>query len=265
MKQVAEDATRLFIDRDEVLIKGLIVAGPGTIKDELIQSGLIDPRISTRIIAVEDIGSELSIGFYEACNRASSKIQNVRLEEERLMISKLMQEMNQATGLYAVGLADTIYALQNGAIKTLLIDAENKLKTVRITSPVDKKKRPAPISVPSAEEKKEPSELIGDLSRGVLHARSEEEALECVRALEKKKSLGEAVEVVPFVEWILQEAETFSIRVELVTSSSPEAMLFRTGLGGISALLRYAINFEELHQDYGDLEIDSDEDDASPM
>lgn len=247
LRATAEEATRLFITRDLLNVKGIIVAGPGLIKEQLLSSELLDPRIQTRILAVHDIAGELKSGFYEACAKSAGVMNSVRMEEESKLLASLMNEMSRATNLYAVGLADTVQSLQMGMAKTVLLTADCKWTTVRLTSPAS----------------------FGSSSKGsevVFHARTEKEQEQRLKEFEAKRQFGDTVDTLPFARWLAAECANRGADLELIRSTSPAAVQFSMGLGGVAAILRYPIAWETMGAgDDGDATGDNWDSDSDAM
>jgi peptide chain release factor subunit 1 len=71
------------------------------------------------------------------------------------------------------------------------------------------------------------------------------------------KETGQEMEVVTqesFLEWIAEKYKDFGATLEFVSDRSSEGNQFVKGFGGIGALLRYKVNFEQL------AEVDDDDD-----
>jgi len=71
------------------------------------------------------------------------------------------------------------------------------------------------------------------------------------------KETGQEMEVIdqmPLLEWLAEKYRDFGATLEFVTDRSSEGNQFVKGFGGIGAILRYKLNFEQL------AEVDDDED-----
>ncbi|GMF07808.1 unnamed protein product [Ambrosiozyma monospora] len=62
----------------------------------------------------------------------------------------------------------------------------------------------------------------------------------------------EVVDEMPFLEWLAEHYKDYGATVEFVTDRSSEGAQFVKGFGGIGALLRYKVNFEQLASDSED-------------
>jgi len=68
------------------------------------------------------------------------------------------------------------------------------------------------------------------------------------------KEISQEMEVIgqiPFLEWLAEKYKDFGATLEFVSDRSSEGNQFVKGFGGIGAMLRYKVNFEQL-QDVDD-------------
>lgn len=96
-----------------------------------------------------------------------------------------------------------------------------------------------------------------DITRWVLKASSGSEVVlnttkaqeEASREMFMDKETGQEMEVVsqgPFLEWLAEKYRDFGATLEFVSDRSSEGNQFVKGFGGIGAILRYKVNFEQL-------------------
>lgn len=64
----------------------------------------------------------------------------------------------------------------------------------------------------------------------------------------------EVIDSQPFLEWLAERYRDFGATLEFVSDRSSEGNQFVRGFGGIGAILRYKLNFEQL------ADVDDDED-----
>lgn len=77
---------------------------------------------------------------------------------------------------------------------------------------------------------------------------------EANRELFQDKETGgemEVIESTSFLEWLAEAYKDFGAELEFVSDRSSEGNQFVKGFGGIGAILRYKVNFEQL-ADYSD-------------
>jgi|SRR5436305_12755311 len=58
----------------------------------------------------------------------------------------------------------------------------------------------------------------------------------------------EVVEQIPMLEWLAEKYKDFGATLEFVSDRSSEGNQFVKGFGGIGAILRYKVNFEQLQE-----------------
>lgn len=134
----ADLVVRSFIKEDALTVSGLILAGPGPMKEQLaIAVPELDKRFKGKILAVLDTGYTGSVGLFEAIAKAAAVMNNARLSQERQLVSTLFKQMvtdTETIKRVAVGLQEVLFALENDAVQTLLVDMETSLKTIVVRS-----------------------------------------------------------------------------------------------------------------------------------
>ena len=219
VRKVAELAVQNFITNDKVNVSGLILAGSADFKSELNQSDMFDQRLVAKVIKVVDVSYGGENGFNQAIELASETLSNVKFIQEKKLISKYFEEISQDTGRVCYGIEDTLRALELGAAETLIV-FEN-LDITRWTLKT----------------------LTG--AEVILHTTK---AQESNRELFIDKGTGQEMEgeQMPFLEWLAEKYKDFGATLEFVSDRSSEGNQFVKGFGGIGAMLRYKVNFEQL-------------------
>lgn len=225
VRKVAELAVQNFITNDKVNVAGLILAGSADFKNDLNQSDMFDQRLQSKVIKVVDVSYGGENGFNQAIELAAETLSNVKFIQEKKLINKYFDEISQDSGKVCYGVDDTLKALELGAAETLIV-YEN-LEITRFTL-----------------KSSEGSEVI-------LHLNKTQEA---DRTQFMDKTTGQEMEIVeqmPFLEWLAERYRDFGATLEFVSDRSSEGNQFVKGFGGIGAILRYKVNFEQL-ADYDD-------------
>jgi peptide chain release factor subunit 1 len=221
VRKVAELAVQNYITADKVNVAGLILAGSADFKNDLNQSDMFDQRLQAKVIKVVDVSYGGENGFNQAIELSSETLSNVKFIQEKKLINSYFDEISQDTGKVCYGIEDTLKALELGACETLIV-YEN-LEITRWTL--------------------RPSEGGSDI---ILHTTKEQEAN---REPFLDKATGQEMEVVeqqPFLEWLAEKYRDFGATLEFVSDRSSEGNQFVKGFGGIGAILRYKVNFEQL-------------------
>lgn len=221
VRKVAELAVQNYITADKVNVAGLILAGSADFKNDLNQSDMFDQRLQSKVIKVVDVSYGGENGFNQAIELASETLSNVKFIQEKKLINSYFDEISQDTGKVCYGIDDTLKALELGACETLIV-----YENLEITRWVLR-----------------PSDGGSDV---ILHTTKEQEAN---REPFLDKSTGQEMEVVeqqPFLEWLAEKYRDFGAQLEFVSDRSSEGNQFVKGFGGIGAILRYKVNFEQL-------------------
>jgi len=232
LRKVAELATQFFITQDKVNVSGLVLAGLADFKNELATTDLLDQRLQVKILKIVDVSYGGENGFNQAIELSAEVLQNVKFIHEKKLISKYFEEIAQDTNKYCFGVRDTLYALDMGAVETLIV-WENL-----------------------------------EISRYVL--RNNSAGTEVVKHLTKEEEKNpahfhdsgvelEVVEKLSLLEWFANNYKKFGANLEFITNRSQEGAQFCKGFGGIGGLLRYQVDFATLDaqpEDIGEEDLD---------
>ncbi|CAK1365626.1 Eukaryotic peptide chain release factor subunit 1 [Cercospora beticola] len=223
VRKVAELAVQNFITNDKVNVAGIVLAGSADFKNDLNQSDLFDQRLQAKVIKVVDVSYGGENGFNQAIELAADTLSNVKFIQEKKLINQYFDQISQDTGKVCYGIGDTLKALEAGAAETLIVFENLELTRWTLKS-------------------SEGTEVI-------LHTSKEQEK---DRSNFMDKDTGQEMEVVdqmPFLEWLAEKYRDFGAQLEFVSDRSSEGNQFVRGFGGIGAILRYALNFEQLNAD----------------
>ena len=108
-------------------IKGLVISGPGPTKEEFINNNYLEYRLQNMIIATIDASYSGSEGIREAFVKSSDILSNFRMVEEKQIVEKLFNEINNNTGLGIYGLDDIINHLKNNIVGKIIITNNTEL------------------------------------------------------------------------------------------------------------------------------------------
>jgi len=222
LRKVAECCTQYFINQSENKpnVAGLILSGLADFKNDLYASELFDPRLKKVVIKIVDTSYGFENGFNQAIELSKETLKDVKFIQEKELIGKFFEEIAQDTGKYCYGVRDCLYALDSGAVETLIV-YENL-----------------------------------DITRFVLgHANAADQILYLTAEQErnpeffKDATTGEDLETkdkVPLGEWLAENYKNFGCSLQFVTDKSQEGSQFVKGFGGIGGLLRYSVDFAVL-------------------
>jgi len=226
LRKVAEVTVQMFISNDRVNVSGLIFAGLADFKNELATTDMLDQRVKAKVIKIVDVSYGGENGFNQAIELSQEVLANVKFIQEKKLLSKYFEEISQDTGKICYGVQDTLYALDSGAVETLIVWENLDINRYVLKNPS------------TGEEK-------------VLHLRKDDEK-DKSHLIENGVEL-EVVEKTQLLEWFANNYKRFGATLEFITNKSQEGSQFCQGFGGIGGLLRYKL-------DMNANDIDDDED-----
>jgi len=235
VRKVGETCTQMFISDNAPNVVGLIFAGLADFKTELYNSDNLDNRLRDIVIKpLIDVQYGGENGFSQAIELAADSLSNVKLVQEKRLITAFFDEIAKDTGKFCYGVADTLAALDMGAVKKLIV-WEN-LEVTRYMCRNKESQKDVVIYLTPTQEKNE--------------NRFKQDGVEL-----------EQVDSMPMNEWIANNYKQFGTELEFVTDRSQEGYQFCKGFGGLGGMLRYRVDFSELGHHGDDLqELDDEED-----
>ena len=206
LKKVGEQASNLFLKEKD--LKGVIVGGPGPIKDQFVKGEYLNYQVKQKLLGVKDTSYTGEYGLNELVKRSEDLMSNATIVRERQLLEKFFSELRKG-GNVVYGVKETIKALESGAVETLLISED--FNWVHAT---------LKCSNGHTEEKNLPVEKIKEQKCKVCGS---------PMSVEKEEDL---------TELITEKAKVFNTKVVLVSVDTDEGMEFKQ-LGGIGGFLRY--------------------------
>jgi len=215
--RVSEHATRIFIN--DYNVGGIIVGGPGPTKDNFLKSGYLDYRLQKNVIEVIDTSYSGREGIREIVEKASDKLQNVRLVEEKKLVQRFLAEVSKPNGLAVYGLPRVIDALNRGNIETIL--CSDDLNTSKVTMTCKNCKTVKERVVQSPQKMQVMQEMLAEPCTKCGATDYETEDADVVDTLEEKAIQAGA-------------------KVEMISSGTEEGMMLKS-FGGVGGFLRYRV------------------------
>jgi len=135
LKRAAETASKVFI-KDDYLpsVSAIFIAGCGPLKYKL--TSYMDKRLE--MITSSDLLDTSyggRIGFQQAIEMASSKIENHKYMSEKQIIDSFMKEVALNTGKYVFGVKETMKLVEMGFTSKII--ASETLNTIRVVTEND--------------------------------------------------------------------------------------------------------------------------------
>ncbi len=207
-KEVANVASEIFMKQKE--LKGIIIGGPGPIKDQFVKGEFLNYQLTPKVIGVKDIGYTGDHGFEELVQRSEDLLKEAAVMKERQLIQRFFTEI-QKGGNVVYGYTQTIEAINMGVIDTLLVSEE--FDWVRVKLKCDNTHE-TEKDLPENEIERQICEVCGQVLK-----------------VEDKDYLGELLS---------EKAQNFGTTVEIISTDTQEGVQFKQ-LGGIGGFLRYKI------------------------
>jgi peptide chain release factor subunit 1 len=213
--RVTEHATRVFLESNKVT--GLIVGGPGPTKEDFLKGEYLDYRLRKNIIAVLDLSYSGREGIREILEKASDKLQDVRLIEEKKLVQRFLSEVNKVGGLAVYGLPRIMEALDKSYAETVLISDDADV--TKLTLKCKNCGTPKEQIVQNTKRMQTLQEMIS-------------------KPCEKCKSTDYEIEEKDIVDILEEKAFRAGAKVEMISSKTEEGNMFKS-FGGFGAFLRY--------------------------
>ena len=198
-------------------IKGLIVSGPGPTKEDFINNNYLEYRLQNMIISTIDASYSGAEGIREAFAKSSEILSNFRMVEEKKIVEKLFQQINNNTGLGSYGLKEVLDMLKNNVADTIIITDDTELYRLEI-----KCKRCQNIT-----------EEIVELPK-LIRRKTELKDTPCPGC----KSMDNESAQQDLVDYIALIASQTGAKVEVISGKTEHGVMLAS-LGKIGAILRY--------------------------
>lgn len=135
LRRVAEHARNLFVvmreEQGEIPIKGLLIGGPGPIKERFVTGDYLDYRLREGLLDVTDTGYADEQGIKELIEKSKETLKDLRYIQEKRLIQQFLEHLGKDTGLVAYGDSMVRQLLDLGAVETLLLSQElDKIKVL---------------------------------------------------------------------------------------------------------------------------------------
>lgn len=216
MKRVADDMKQFFIEDENVDLKGVIIGGPGQIKDQVVEQ--FDNRLKLKIIGIKDLGyGGDKSGINELVENSQDVLEGVVIMEEKKIVKQFLDALMTEKANY--GEKAVRENLVMGAVDTLLISKGIDLVRVKIQC-----------------------QNCDNLREKTMKQSEVENWWETI----KKQQCDQC----KLVKWDIKQtdlildlgelAENSSTRVEIISNQTEEGRQIQS-FGGICAILRYAL------------------------
>lgn len=212
LTKVGEAASELLLkEKLKGLIKGLIIGGPGPIKDRFAKGDYLHYQLKKMLLGVKDTSYTGAYGLEELVNRAEDLIKKTAIVKERLLLEKFFAELGKG-GLAVYGTKEVRHALEAGAADKLLISEGFDFVHAKLRCDCG---FTAEKDFPASEAEEQLCERCG------------------------KKLVAEQTK--DLIDDFVEKAGKTGTKVELISTDTREGIQFKE-LGGIGALLRFKLS-----------------------
>ena len=208
LKKTGEIATQIF--KGEKDLKGVLMGGPGPLKDKFREGDYLDYRFKKKLLGTVDTSYTGMQGLQELIQRGESLIQEASAVRERKVMEEFFEHLKKDDGLSVYGLEEVKRALEYGAVKTLLISEEYDWVKAKLSCQCGHK----------TEE---------DMKPGTV-----KKCPNCGGEMEVEEERD-------LIEVLSEQAEGLSSEVEIISVDTREGAQFKE-LGGIGAILRFKVS-----------------------
>ncbi len=208
LKDFGEIVNRTFEAEKDVL--GIIVGGPGQIKEEFISGKFVSEAVRKKILGVRDTGYAGEDGLRELVERSADLLKEASVIKEKELLNRFFEHLKKDTRLVTYGFLEVEKALSIGAVDTLIVSENFEFKAYSIKC-----------------------QACGH--EGVAVKRAEHAPTVCPKC--GAQITPEEIDVFASLE---ETAKATGAKFELVSAETQEGAQFLQ-LGGIGAILRYAI------------------------
>jgi peptide subunit release factor 1 (eRF1) len=205
LSKVGEVASNVFLEENVI---GVLVGGPGPVKERIAKEDYLNYQIKNKILAVKDVGYTDEYGLEELVKRSEDVLQQAEIFREKKLLSDFFVKLREGENA-VVGLEKTLKALEMGAVNELII-LEN-FEYVRKHLVCENGHKKTVIA-------KKDEKIKCDVCGKEMNVEKEEDIF----------------------DEIVLKAEELGAKVNIVSDDTEEGKGFRS-MGGIGAILRFKI------------------------
>jgi len=213
LNEIGDKSKKAFLDkaREDKLL-GIVVGGPGFVKDKLVDNGYLHQELEDRIIATESLGHSGEGALSELVQKAEDAIEDSEAVREKQYVNEFLINLKEENGKSEYGLKQVLKAMEMGAVETVLISEDMGMYE-------------ADYICPNGHEKQiyEEEPKISD-------------SMECDECNEDM----DLEEMQNIIDVMAEKAEEMSSDIKIISTDHEEGQRLMN-MGGIAALMRYRI------------------------
>jgi len=118
-KKVGDLMKDQFLGMDN--LKGILLGGPGPTKYDFVDSGVLTADVKNKIIAIKDLSYTGDFGLQELLDKSQDELANEEVAKEKKLVGQFLELLATEPNKVAYGEVNVKYALEQGAVETLLL------------------------------------------------------------------------------------------------------------------------------------------------
>ena len=216
LKRVSDEMKKFFIEDAKQELKGVIIGGPGQIKDKIVDH--FDKRLREKVVGIKDLGyGGDEGGVNELVANSEDILEGIAIMEEKQLVQKFKDALLEGKANY--GERQVRENLLMGAVEILLLSENVKQKRVILS---------CGNCGNNIEKTVKPDEVENFISN-----HQKKQCSEC-------KAVNWSVTVIDLILDLGNLAENSNTRVEIISSKTEEGRQIQS-FGGICVILRYRL------------------------
>lgn len=213
LNEIGDKAKNAFLSKKrEDKLLGIVVGGPGFVKNKLVEEDYLHQELEEEIIAQESTNYSGEDALEELVEKAEDAIEDSEAVREKQYVNEFLTNLKEENGKSEYGLKQVMKAMDMGAVETVLISEDVEFYE-------------AEYICPNGHEKN-------------IHEEEPEieSSIECDECGEEMK----LEEMRDIVDVFAEKAEEMSSDIKIISTDHEEGERLMN-MGGVAALMRYRI------------------------
>jgi peptide chain release factor subunit 1 len=122
LKKVGEIASSKLRDYNDLI--GVIVGGPGPIKEQFVEGDFLHYEIKKKVLGIVNTSYTGEYGLRETVDRSEEIISEASAVKERKILERFFDEFGKDSGLAVYGFREVLQALEEGNLEMLIISED---------------------------------------------------------------------------------------------------------------------------------------------
>ncbi len=213
LTDISDKSQQAFLPKArEGKLLGIVIGGPGFVKDKLVEDDYLHQELQDKVIANESIGHSGEGALKELVQKAEESIEDSQAVKEKKLVNEFFDHLKSEDGKSEYGVQQVKKALDMGAVETLLISEDVEMYE-------------AIYNCPQGHE-----ETVYEREAEIEDSR---ECSECSEEMDLEQMSH-------IVDAFGEKAEEMSSELEIISTEHEEGQRLMN-MSGVAAILRYRI------------------------